>query len=214
MKNKDKCPHCLHFFWATWNTAGECDTIQHQWTLHVATCPACNKDLVYLRQQSLYDPQKVEWMAYPQTASRTPLAPEVPNDISADYCEACTVLNLSPKSSAALSRRCLQQLLAKAGKTKDQHTLAKQIDEVLPTMPPYIRPTLDAVRNIGNIAAHPMQSQSTGEIVEVEPHEAELLLEVLEQLFDLYFVKPAETQKRLDAINAKLKDAGKPPLKT
>jgi len=36
---------------------------------------------------------------------------------------------------------------------------------------------------------------------------------VLELVFDFYFVQPAEAQRNRDAINAKLAEAGKPPLK-
>lgn len=56
-----------------------------------------------------------------------------------------------------------------------------------------------AIRMIGNFAAHPMTSTNTGEVVDVEPGEAEFLLSVLEELLDYYFVRPA----RRHAINAK-----------
>ena len=35
----------------------------------------------------------------------------------------------------------------------------------------------------------------------------------LEGLFDFYFVQPAKLKKKRDALNEKLKKAGKPPLK-
>jgi hypothetical protein len=97
-------------------------------------------------------------------------------------------------------------------KTKKKD-LADQIDEVLPTLPGYIREMLDAVRVVGNFAAHPIKSTHTGEIIEVEPAEAELLLDVLEMVFDFYLVQPAEAKKKRDAINEKLRAAGKPPMK-
>jgi hypothetical protein len=53
----------------------------------------------------------------------------------------------------------------------------------------------------------------TREIVPVEPGEAEWNLDVLESLFDFYFVAPARTKARRDALNKKLADAGKKPLK-
>jgi hypothetical protein len=59
-----------------------------------------------------------------------------------------------------------------------------------------------------------MKTTNTGEIVEVEPQEAEWLLSLLEQLFDFYFVQPARAQARRDALNAKLQAAGKPPMKS
>ena len=63
-------------------------------------------------------------------------------------------------------------------------------------LPSHIADSLDAVRNIGNFAAHPAKSQATGEVVPVEPGEAEWTLDTLEELFDFYFVSPARTKAR------------------
>jgi hypothetical protein len=79
--------------------------------------------------------------------------------------------------------------------------------------PSHLAEAIDAVRNIGNFAAHPLKSQSTGEILPVEPEEAEWNLDVLESLFDFYFVQPAILAKKCDALNIKLSDAGKKPMK-
>jgi hypothetical protein len=69
------------------------------------------------------------------------------------------------------------------------------------------------MRNIGNFAAHPNKSKSSGEVVPVELHEAEWNLDVLESLFDFYFVQPARAKARRDALNKKLADTGKGPMK-
>jgi len=69
------------------------------------------------------------------------------------------------------------------------------------------------VRQIGNFAAHPMKSNSTGEIVPVEPEEAEWDLEVLEALFDFYYVQPKQLSDKIDTLNTKLVDIGKNPIK-
>ena len=122
------------------------------------------------------------------------------------------MLNLSPKASAALSRRCLQTVLREAGRSKERD-LSKQIDEVLPKLPSHIGEQVDAIRNTGNFAAHPNKSKSTGEIVEVEPGEAEWNLDVLDLLFDHYYVGPKIAEKKRAALDQKLQDAGKPPLK-
>lgn len=117
-------------------------------------------------------------------------------------------------ASAALSRRCLQAIIReKAGiKRKD---LSQEISDLLSSkaLPSHIAESLDAIRNIGNFAAHPIKSTSTGEVVEVEPGEAEWNLDVIELLFDFYFVAPARTAARKDALNQKLIDAGKPPMR-
>ncbi len=57
------------------------------------------------------------------------------------------------------------------------------------------------------------KSTSTGEIVPVEPGEAEWTLDSLVGLFDFYFDEPAKTQVRRDALNTKLGDSGKPELR-
>jgi hypothetical protein len=66
---------------------------------------------------------------------------------------------------------------------------------------------------IGNFAAHPLKSTNTGAIVEVERGEAEWLLDVLESLFDFYFVRPAQLAAKRAALDQKLGEAGKPPMK-
>jgi hypothetical protein len=63
-------------------------------------------------------------------------------------------------------------------------------------LPSTIADSIDSVRHIGNFAAHPIKSQSTGEIVDVEPNEAEWNLDVLESLFDFYYVLPAKAQAK------------------
>ena len=93
--------------------------------------------------------------------------------------------------------------------------MAKEIQEVLDSgkLPSHLAESIDAVRNLGNFAAHPLKSQHTGEIIDVNPGEAEWNLDVLESLFDFYFVQPAVLKAKRDALNAKLKEAGKPPMK-
>jgi hypothetical protein len=77
----------------------------------------------------------------------------------------------------------------------------------------YLMDSLDALRNIGAFAAHPIKSHSTGEIIDVELGEAEWNLDVLESVFDFYFTQPAILQKKRNSLDAKLKDAGKPEMK-
>ena len=62
-------------------------------------------------------------------------------------------------------------------------------------------------------AAHPIKSKSTGEVVDVEPGEAEWNLDILEQLFDFYFVQADLLRKKKEKLNQKLADVGKPPMK-
>ena len=83
----------------------------------------------------------------------------------------------------------------------------------LKDVPSYLAEAVDAIRNIGNFAAHPLKDTHTGEIVEVEPGEAEWLLDVLESLFDFAFVQPKRLEQKKKNLNQKLKSSGKPPMK-
>lgn len=93
--------------------------------------------------------------------------------------------------------------------------LADEIQQVIDAkvLPPYLSENIDAIRNTGNFAAHPMKSTNSGEVLDVEPGEAEWNLEVVESLLDFYIVQPQLARQRRDALNAKLKEAGKPELK-
>ena len=135
-----------------------------------------------------------------------------------DYTEACNVLEISTKASAALARRVLQGILTDQGyKSKN---LAQQIDAVLDendpvkVLPSHIRDTMDAVRHFGNFAAHPITEATSLQIIDVEPEEAEWCLEIIEALFDHYYVTPARARERRDQLNQKLAQAGKKPAKS
>ncbi|MCD6673755.1 MAG: DUF4145 domain-containing protein [Burkholderiaceae bacterium] len=157
---------------------------------------------------------KKELIGYPAMSTRQSPPPEVPVEFSEDYREAAAVLPVSPKASAALSRRCLQHVLREKAGVK-RADLAKEIEDVLAAniLPSHLAQAIDAIRNIGNFAAHPVKSSASGTVVPVEPGEAEWTLDVLDGLFDFYFVQPALLQQRRTALNAKLAAAGKPPLK-
>jgi hypothetical protein len=155
-----------------------------------------------------------EFFCYPKAPSRAPLPSEVPSPYADDYSEACLTLADSPKASAALSRRCLQQILRDKAGVKSGN-LADEIQQVIDSgkVPSHISVSLDAIRNIGNFAAHPIKSKASGEIIDVEPGEAEWNLDVLETLFDFYFVQPELVKKKRAALDAKLSAAGKPKMK-
>lgn len=193
------------------------------WQLSYESCPRCYKLNIRLLNGTPLTADRTKMLnlrshrvIHPKGGiSRKPAPTDVPEAIRQDYDEACLVFADSAKASAALSRRCLQAILREYAKVKPQD-LSKEIDEVLASkqLPTYLANDIDAVRQIGNFAAHPIKSTSSGEIVPVEPGEAEWQLDLLEGLFDFYFVGPAESKRKRDALNAKLADAKKPPMKT
>lgn len=90
----------------------------------------------------------------------------------------------------------LQQILRDKAGVKPGN-LADGIQQVIDSskLSSHIFKLLDSVRNIGNFAAHPIKSKASGEIIDVELGEAEWNLDVLEALFDFYFVQPELLKK-------------------
>jgi hypothetical protein len=205
-----KCPHCSVAFHEEWELFGSEDDWEGEWIVWYTKCPDCDRLIMKLIQKRGGD--EFESLIRPKAPARSPLPPEVPDLFAADYREACLVLPDSPKASAALSRRCLQNLLREHFKVKHEN-LSDQIEEVLPQLPSHMAEAVDAIRNVGNFAAHPTKSTNSGEILDVEPGEAVWSLDVLESLFDFCFVQPALLQKRREALDEKLKEAGKSPMK-
>lgn len=216
-----KCPHCLTAFHDNREAKQLGQDSTSDWTLVKRACPECGRFIFSLFEKydryggsvKHYHHQR-EIPCYPKTISRAPLSAEVPNSYAEDYYEACLILTDSPKASSALSRRCLQHLLREKASVKSG-SLADEIQQILDEgkLPTHLLESLDAVRNIGNFAAHPIKSQSTGEVIDVEPGEAEWNLDVLESLFDYFFIQPALIKKKRKELNKKLGDAGKPDMK-
>ena len=238
------CPHCLkgfHVYGPAIENFHLNDNGVHisrigqdtdgYWWIEKTTCPGCQKFIIRLvnsdgeftsdpigpqPRQRLPSDSETSRLIRPNGTGRPPVPPEVPSEFSEDYSEACLVLADSPKASAALSRRCLQLILREKAKVKNPNNLMRAIEEAIadPGIPTDIKESLDAVRNIGNFASHPNKSLNTGEIVPVEPQEAEWCLEVIEMLFEFYFVRPADVKRRRDALNEKLAETGKPGMLT
>ncbi len=152
-----------------------------------------------------------EHTIWPLGSGRPPAPAEVPPSIAEDYNDAALVFHFSPKASAALSRRCLQSVLLDKGGVKSKD-LSSQIAEVLPTLPPHIAENLDMVRQVGDFAARPAKAKEPGMVSSAEPGEAEWNLDVLEALFDFYYVRPSLEAGKRARLENKLKQAGKPPV--
>jgi hypothetical protein len=218
-----KCPHCAVAVFSEVGSTGIGGDAVSYWVLHKQDCPNCRRVILSVtehgkRTKALLPDPSGEILSRqtitPRVINRGPIPPEVSAEFADDYRQACLVLGDSPKASAALSRRCLQHIIReKAGITRK--TLDREIQDLLDTntLPTHLAKAIDAVRQIGNFAAHPTKSESAGEILDVEPHEAEWNLDVIEEMFEFYFVQPEALKQRREAMNAKLLLAGKPELR-
>ncbi len=202
-------------------SAGEEGPIGKGFRLAIQLCPSCYVPLVLYAEGSVVESSSGvrmhsidhEEVVYPSDTKQE-LPDEVPEQYRQDFEESRTALLYSPKASAALARRLLQRTLREALHIKKKD-LSLEIDEFISSSnaPSYLTDAIDAVRTVGNFAAHPLKNTNTGEIVEVEAGEAEWLLEVLESLFDFVFVQPNRLEERRKQLNEKLKELGKPEMK-
>lgn len=139
----------------------------------------------------------------------------VPTPIIGDYTEACLIAELSPKASATLSRRCLQGMIHDFWGVATGN-LGKEIEKIKDKVDPETFGAIDAVRSIGNIGAH--MEKDINLILDVEPHEAELLIGLIETLISEWYVARYERSERMSAIKAaaeskkEVKDEFKNPL--
>ena len=221
-----KCPHCLVEFHPEAEEKDIGKDVNGLWKITKYKCPNpfCKQIILFLKNYEgktdvisnrLVLTGKIKTtLIHPKSLSRISLSAEVPREFTEDYKEACLVLSDSSKASAALSRRCLQNLLREVAKVKHVN-LSDEIQQVIEskTLPSHLSESIDAIRNIGNFAAHPIKSEKVGEIIDVEPGEAEWSLDVLEAFFDCSFAQPANLQAKREALHKKLKEARKPKMK-
>lgn len=127
------------------------------------------------------------WTLLPDSSAK-PLPDYIPEEIRNSYKEACLIVENSPKASAAMSRRCLQGIVRDfwnipSGK---RGNLGAEISYIKDKIDPDTYDAIRAVREVGDIGAHMEKSVDT--IVDVDPREARLLIELIETLIEEWYV--------------------------
>ena len=164
--------------------------------LNFYKCPTCNKISLTLNGIS-NDFKDIFVPIYPNSLAKQ--FPEyIPKAIRDDYEEAYSIVNLSPKVSATLSRRCLQGMIRDFWNIK-KSKLADAINELQHKVTSSQWKAIDSVRKIGNIGAHMESDINT--IVEVDSGEAEKLLKLIELLIDKWYISRHDEEKLLLEIS-------------
>ena len=132
----------------------------------------------------------------PESEARV-LPDYIPAPIQEDYYETCRIRDLSPKASATLARRCLQGMIRDFWGIKKTR-LKDEIDDLEEKVDPDVWASIDAVRSVGNIGAH--MEKDINVIVDVESGEAQLLIGLIEQLVDDWYVVRENRRKRTEAL--------------
>ena len=151
-----------------------------------------------------------QWPLRPSSKAK-PWPAYIPQPLIADYDEACEIELLSPKASATLSRRCLQGMIRDFWRIKKAR-LVDEVDALEEKVDAQTWDAIDGLRKIGNIGAH--MEKDINVIVDVDPDEARLLRELVETLFEDWYVarylRDQRMQKIKAAAEAKTKPAAKP----
>lgn len=132
----------------------------------------------------------------------------IPGPLREDYVEASQIRHLSPKASATLIRRCLQGMIrdftgiSRARLVDEINALRRLVDDG--NAPAGVSPesvqAIDDVRAIGNIGAH--MEKDINVVVDVDPDEAGLLIELTETLFDEWYIERNKRAQRFAKVAA------------
>jgi len=220
------CPHCgrpqmvgdtnSHFFGSRIQI-GENEFTDFGYNLSAIAClnEACRKVTLTLRlskRNTNYGEWHPAapihfWRLLPESSAR-PQPNYIPKALRDDYVEACRIRDLSPKASATLARRCLQGMIRHfCGINKSR--LIDEINALREAVEGGSEPrgvtiesvdAIDHVRKIGNIGAH--MEKDVNLIIDIEPGEAQALIELIEMLFDEWYVEQNNRTERLKKIAA------------
>lgn len=188
-------------------------------TIYVIVCPnpECERQIVIVRLWEFSENRLnskgtllLERQVIPESSAR--MFPDyIPRALRDDYAEACLIKEKSPKASATLCRRCLQGIIRDFWNVRKKR-LVDEIEGIKDKVDSSTWAAIDAVRHVGNIGAH--MGEDVNLIIDVDSNEAELLIGLIETLFQEWYIAKHDREERMKALvkvaEAK-KDAKKGP---
>lgn len=206
------CPYCNHTFPITDDThrtrkpSFQNDSVyyyngtpcSHESELLVDffKCPNCNEYTIIAKRTGDCIASGDSFYIKPKSLAKQ-FPDYVPKAIREDYEEAYEILNLSPKSSATLARRCLQGMIHDFWNIHEKN-LNAEITSLKPLISPMQWKVLDGIRNLGNIGAH--MEHDINKIIDIDPDESKKLLKVIEKLINDWYIDRYETDKLYEEV--------------
>lgn len=187
-------PNFTHSFIATRNSNGEPgdpSTLE----IYFFKCPNCNQYTIKAKGIGKMV-KDVDVLIRPLSSAKQ-FPKYIPEAIRKDYEEACAIVTLSPKASATLSRRCLQGMIRDFWKIKEKN-LYDEISALKDKIPADLWSSIDALRQLGNIGAH--MEKDTDVIVDIDPNEANSLIQLIELLMKEWYINREERKKLFSTI--------------
>jgi len=186
-KTAFNCPHCGAYanqFWS--DTFFQGNSFGHIVELHYCRCIHC-------KQYSLWHLEK---MIYPSTGGVASPNNDLPEDVKADYEEASTILNQSPRGATALLRLAIQKLCIHLGQ-KGKNIKENIKNLVVKGLPVKVQQSLDIVRVIGNNAVHPGQIDLTDNV-----ETASKLFVLINIIAEVMITQPKEVDNLFNSLPA------------
>lgn len=114
------------------------------WEIYISQCDACAQSALWWKGKLLI----------PASHLAPDPNPDMPEDAKADYLEAASIAEASPRGAGALLRLCLEKILQhlEPGKESIDKKIGKLVGRGLFEQ---VQKVLDVVRVIGNNAVHP-----------------------------------------------------------
>lgn len=164
----------------------------------ISQCFNCERPSIWIHDRLLY----------PAAVTGEEPNPDMPPEILADFQEARTILDLSPRGACALLRLAVQKLcvhLGEKGKNIDDD-IASLVKKGLDQM---TADALDTVRVIGNEAVHPGQMDlkddrnTAAELFYAVNFVVDQMITKRRKLTEIYLKLPPEKRAAIDQRNAK-----------
>ena len=177
------CPHCGVYTDHSWECLINPLLLSH--------CNYCKEYAIWHNGQ----------MIYPDRGNAPMPNPDLPEDIKADYEEAASIANKSPRGAAALLRLVIQKLCIHLGEKGEN--LNTDIGNLVKNgLPDRVQKALDTVRVIGNNAVHPGTMDLKDDIQTVES-----LFKLINIIAEYMITQPKQVNGLFDKLTNNQKGA-------
>jgi hypothetical protein len=153
-------------------------------------------------------PARAFWRLIPLSDAK-PFPTYVPGQIRADYKEMCLIVDRSPRASATLGLKCLQEMIHDFWGVK-KASLIEGIAAIKDKVEPLTWRALESVLQTGNLGDY--MKKDADVIVDVGFDEAKLLIELIQKLLSDWYITKYEREQQMNRLieTARAKKQAKP----
>ena len=187
------CPFCNAYSKQSWFGVNYQGMIQVVRNLFICMCDHCSGQSIWFKEK----------MIYPDSQGIQPPNQDLPEHLKADYNEAASILQKSPRGAAALLRLVIQKLCQDL--VAKSEGIYKDIGNLVSAgLPPKVQKALDTVRVFGNNAVHGGEMDIRDDVETVK---------ILFGLVNFIVEKMITEDKKVDAIFDKIPENQKEAIK-